>query len=269
LKPDISIIVANYNNRQYLRECLDSILGQTYKSLEIIVADDCSSDDSPQIIREYQTNYPGIIKPIFSPKNRGVALTRHDAVLQASGTYITTLDSDDYLCDTRKLEMEMALIRQHREKNNRDIISYSNIVLVKADKTVIDICGKPKNLKEGNIFYEIITRTCMIPRDFVMKRDAYFEVGGYDYRFDIYEDWDLKIRLAANYEFYYSGINGIAYRRHGTGLSSIPIPKNIKWLKKVFKKNLHLVDKERKKEAVKAVRKFTGNMKENYRKRTR
>jgi glycosyltransferase involved in cell wall biosynthesis len=260
----LSVIVANYNKERFIGECLESILNQTYKDLEIIVSDDASTDNSPAIIREYEKKYPGVVKGIFSPNNRGVAQNRHEAILQAKSEYITTLDSDDYYYDAQKLEKEMALISHNKKEKSKDIIAFSNIMLVRGDKTLIHVWGNPGNIKEGKVLYEIITRTCMIPRDFIMKREAYFEVGGYDKRFAIYEDWDLKIRLAAKYEFYFTGINGTAYRRHGTGLSSIPVSRNMKWLKKVFKKNVGLADKNQKKEAVQAIRHFIKVCKENH-----
>jgi glycosyltransferase involved in cell wall biosynthesis len=259
--PLLSVIVANYNNATYVRDCLDSILGQTYKNVEIIVSDDASIDNSPEIIREYETKYPGVVKGIFSAVNRGVAITRHEAILQAKGEYITSLDSDDYYSDPRKLQMEMELIINHKNKTSRDILAFSNIVLVKADRSPICILGNETNIKEGFILKEILSRTCMIPRDYILKKVLYFEAGGYDPHFPIYEDWDLKIRMAAKYEYYYTGISGTAYRRHGTGLSSIPLSRNIKWLKKVFKKNLPLVGKERKKEAISNIRQFIKKIK--------
>jgi glycosyltransferase involved in cell wall biosynthesis len=243
----LSVIVANFNNERFIGECLESIINQTYKDLEIIVSDDASTDNSPAIIREYEKKYPAVLKGIFSPVNRGVAQNRHEAILQAKSEYITTLDSDDYYYDAQKLEKEMALISYYKKEKGKEIIAFSNILLVKDDKTLIKAWGNPGNIKVGKVFYEIITRACMIPRDFVMKQEAYFEVGGYDKRFVIYEDWDLKIRLAKKYEFYYTGINGIGYRKHGTGLSELPISQNIKWLKKVFKKNKGLIDKTQKK----------------------
>jgi glycosyltransferase involved in cell wall biosynthesis len=262
----LSVIVANYNNESYIRDCLESIMSQTYKNLEIVVSDDCSPDHSLEMINEYKKKYPGIIKVISSSINRGVAQTRHEAILQAKGEYITTLDSDDFYYDNQKLEKEMELILQYK-KQDKDILAFSNIVLVKGDKTLIGIQGNSKNIKEGKIFNDIITRSCMIPRDFIMKRETYFEVGGYDFRFPIYEDWDLKIRLAKKYEFYYTGINGIAYRRHGTGLSSLPIKENIKVLKKVFKKNIKLTSQTERKEIDHRFKNFVKNTREKHRKR--
>lgn len=239
-QPLLSVIVANYNNQSYIRDCLDSILNQSYKDLEIIVSDDNSTDHSPDIFKEYEKKYPEVVKVIVKTINKGVAATRHEAILQAKGEYITTLDSDDYYYDEQKLEKEMELIARHKEKTGRDIMAYSNIVLVKEDKTLICIKGNSKNIKEGKIFNEIISRSCMIPRDFIMKKEAYFEVGGYDFSFPIYEDWDLKLRLAHKYEYYYTGLKGIAYRRHGKGLSTAPPVEHIKYLNFIFNKNLHL-----------------------------
>ncbi len=240
-RPVISVIVANYNNGLYIRDCLDSILKQSYKDIEIIISDDASTDHSPDIIRHYEKKCPGIVRGVFASFNRGAAQTRHDAILQAKGKFITTLDSDDYYYDPQKLEKEMELILHYKGKSSRDIIAYSNIVLVKEDKALIRFQGSPDTIKEGFIFNDIITRSCMIPRDFVFKRDAYFKVGGYDVMFKTHEDWDLKIRLAARYKFYYTGINGTSYRLHSEGLSSAPHRFKSRNLWQVFNKNIYLM----------------------------
>jgi glycosyltransferase involved in cell wall biosynthesis len=121
----LSVIVANYNKSPYIRECLDSILNQTYKQLEIIIFDDCSTDGSLQIIREYEKSFPGVVQEFFSPVNRGVDRIRHEAILQASGDYITTLDSDDYYYDPQKLAKEIELIAHHKKRTGKDIMAFN------------------------------------------------------------------------------------------------------------------------------------------------
>jgi glycosyltransferase involved in cell wall biosynthesis len=246
--PILSVIVANYNNEKYLRDCLDSILNQTYKDLEILVCDDCSTDHSLAILREYEKQYPSILKVISNASNLGVTQTRHLAILQARGEYLTTLDSDDYYYEDQKLQREMALVFCYKKYTGKDIVCFSNIVLVKGDKTLITIVGNSNNIKEGQIFKEILSRSCMIPRDFIVKSSVYFEVGGFDVNIPIYEDWDLKIRLANKCDFYFSKVNGTAYRRHGRGLSAAPASEHIEWMQRIFDKNLALIcdaDKER------------------------
>lgn len=238
--PLLSVIVANYNNESYIRDCLDSILGQTYKDIEIIISDDASTDNSPGIIRQYEVKYPGIVKAIFSTVNRGVAQNRHDAILQARGDYITTLDSDDYYYDIQKLEKEMDVINHYKEKG-KDILAFSNIVIVKEDKRPLEVLGNPGNIKEGKIFEHILCRSCMIPRDFMMKKDAYFHVGGYDLSLRTHEDWDFKIKMSKTYEFHYTHHHGTAYRRHSKGLSSLPYLHRTRNLWKVFTSNYRWV----------------------------
>ena len=91
----ISVIVPVYNIEQYLPRCLDSILSQTYRNLEIIVVDDGSTDNSAYVIRKYAKKDERII-PIFK-KNTGVSDTRNKALDRATGDYIGFADGDDYI----------------------------------------------------------------------------------------------------------------------------------------------------------------------------
>ena len=265
--PLLSVIVANYNNAHYLKDCLDSILKQTFNDFEIIVYDDCSSDNSAEIIEGYEKKNPGVVKGYFSFENKGVAMTRHESILFARGEYITTLDSDDYYYDYNKLELEMRMVFQYKKEKGKDILAFSNIVLIREDDSLIGFWGNPESIKEGMIFNEIISRSCFIPRDFIVKKEAYHNVGGYDSRFPIYEDWDLKIRLAKLYEFYYTGVNGTAYRQHEQGLSSIPFWEKISWMKKVFKKNFVLIDEFHKWEVVENFRQCMNDIQNRNKKR--
>jgi glycosyltransferase involved in cell wall biosynthesis len=238
----LSVIIANYNNEKYIGECLKSILNQTYKNIEIIIGDDCSTDNSYDVINNFEQKYPEILKCFRLDKNMGVARCRHEAILKSNGKYITTLDSDDFYFGNRKLEKEMRLIKKYKENKNKEIIAFSNTVAVTEDRKIIRKYGNLKNIEQGDIFNGVITRSCLIPRDFIMLRSQYFNVGGYDLALKIYEDWDLKIRLSANYEFYYTEIDGTAYRRHGKGLSSAGRKEHTKAMKEIFNKNLVLID---------------------------
>jgi len=95
----ISIIVPIYNTAQYLRRCLNSIISQTFKDLEIILVDDGSTDDSPRICDEYLKQDSRI--KVIHKKNAGSVLARHDGAVISSGEYITFVDSDDFILPTR------------------------------------------------------------------------------------------------------------------------------------------------------------------------
>ena len=92
----ITIVIPVYNVENYLRQCLDSVINQTYKNLEIICVDDCSTDNSPQILQEYAQK-DDRIKLIFNEKNSGPGLSRNKGIEIATGDYIHFLDSDDWM----------------------------------------------------------------------------------------------------------------------------------------------------------------------------
>ena len=92
----ISVIVPVYNSEEYIEKCLDSILNQTYKDIEILVINDGSKDNSEKIIKEYVKKYPKQIV-FINQENMGVAKTRNNAIKKATGDYIAFIDNDDYI----------------------------------------------------------------------------------------------------------------------------------------------------------------------------
>ena len=90
----ISVIVPVYNGEEYLSNCIESILGQTYKDLEIVLINDGSTDDSSKICRSYQTDYPDRIR-LFETENRGVLQARLTGIRQAKGEWSGFVDGDD------------------------------------------------------------------------------------------------------------------------------------------------------------------------------
>ena len=95
-KPTVSIIIPVYNTEEYLEECLDSVLNQTLKDIEIICIDDKSSDKSLDILLEYAKK-DNRLKLIQHKENKGQSIARNTALKQVNGEYISFLDSDDKL----------------------------------------------------------------------------------------------------------------------------------------------------------------------------
>lgn len=93
-QPKISVIIPVYNTEKYLRECLDSVVNQTLEDIEIICVDDCSTDSSPDILREY-AECDDRIKIITHEQNKKQAAVKKSGVALASGQYIWFVDSDD------------------------------------------------------------------------------------------------------------------------------------------------------------------------------
>ena len=120
-EPLISVIIAVYNPGKYLRPCLDSIINQTYKNLEIILVDDGSTDDSLAICNEYAEKDNRII--VHHKENSGVSATRNQGIRLAHGDYFSFIDSDDYL-EPDAYEYLISIIKEH----NVDAVNYEHFI---------------------------------------------------------------------------------------------------------------------------------------------
>lgn len=95
--PKVSVCVVTYNQEKYIRQCLQSIVDQETDFLfEVIVGDDCSTDGTPIIIREFADRYPQIVKPLFHKQNIGVFQNYRFVHDQAKGDYVCHMDGDDF-----------------------------------------------------------------------------------------------------------------------------------------------------------------------------
>lgn len=93
----ISIIIPVYNTEQYIAECIDSVISQTYQNWEIVLINDCSTDNSLQIMNQYCKAYPTKIKLINNKQNCGQGLSRNFGIEDSIGDWLFFLDSDDML----------------------------------------------------------------------------------------------------------------------------------------------------------------------------
>ena len=106
-----SIIVPVYNVEKYIRKCMETVMGQTFRDYEVIVVNDESPDNSMQIVAEFADKYPGMIKMIHQ-KNTGLGGARNRGVQEAQGEYLLFLDSDDYV-SADLLESVDIQLKQH------------------------------------------------------------------------------------------------------------------------------------------------------------
>lgn len=95
--PKVSIIIPVYNVENYLARCLDSVTNQDYDDFEVICVNDCSPDNSEQILNDYQLRYPNKIKVLKNSENKGLAISRINGLNVSIGQYVMFIDSDDYV----------------------------------------------------------------------------------------------------------------------------------------------------------------------------
>ncbi|KLU65075.1 putative glycosyltransferase EpsE [Desulfosporosinus acididurans] len=112
----VSIIVLTYNHAAYIRQAIDSILMQKVNfNYEILVGDDCSTDGSQEILKEYESKYPQIFRLFLRETNIGPTKNLFQLYQSANGEYIAQLESDDYWSDECKLQKQIDFLNQNEE----------------------------------------------------------------------------------------------------------------------------------------------------------
>ncbi len=136
----VSIIVPVYNVEKYLKQCMESLVNQTLKDIEIIVVNDGSPDNSIKILEKYEKKYPDIVK-VFTTENRGVSHARNYGLGRAAGEFIMFVDSDDFV------ELDMA------EKLYSKAVKDQNDLVLCARYNVYEVEGRTElKRKLMNIF---------------------------------------------------------------------------------------------------------------------
>ena len=233
----VSIVIPNYNNAKYLPKCLDSVLAQDYPLEEIVVYDDCSTDDSREVLRGY-ADKDQRIRLILADENKGVSVARDTAIRSCRSEYVTTLDSDDFLYDNRKISREMAKI------NASDVpaCAFSQTVLTDEDGNVC--CDMTLQDLGKNYRFRTVTMRIgvYVARDFCFPLEEYIKVGGYVRNMKLFEDWDLSLKLLSRCPFYFSGGYGTAYRQKRSGLSNVSQKKIVEGKIRAFRQAGEFLD---------------------------
>lgn len=114
--PLLSVCMVSYNQEQYIKEALDSVLIQkTNFKYEVIISDDCSKDNTLAILTEYKNKYPNIVKVVTGEKNLGYPNNQRRSLENAKGKYIALCDGDDYWTDAYKLQKQVDYLESHPE----------------------------------------------------------------------------------------------------------------------------------------------------------
>lgn len=133
----ISVIIPVYNTEKYLRECLESVIAQTLKEIEIICVNDGSSDNSLQILEQYAKMDERIL--VLSKENGGVSSARNCGMEKATGKYLMFLDSDDWYTETESLQV----LYEYAEKEQLDELFFGTKVFFENEE-----------VKKNNLFFE-------------------------------------------------------------------------------------------------------------------
>ncbi|MDQ3239089.1 MAG: glycosyltransferase family 2 protein [bacterium] len=200
MNPTISIIIATYNGIHFLKKCIPSIYNTEYKSYEIIICDDCSTDGSLEYLKHIEKQYSNIII-IRNEKNLGAAKSRNNAALHAKGKYLFFLDndtevnpswlnglSDIFESDTSIGAVQSILIDYH-ETNKIQLTGIKLIphvcwgIPLFKDQPITDIPNHPQ---------EIIALSAAL----AVRKDVFEKITGFDQKLAVYtEDLELSLRI--------------------------------------------------------------------------
>jgi glycosyltransferase involved in cell wall biosynthesis len=219
--PLVTVIATCFNHERYVVESLESIRAQTYPNVQLIVADDASTDGSVELIRNWARETATACTFVFHEENQGVCRTRNDALAHARGAYVSSLSTDDVWLP-EKLAIQVAQL----ERLPREVgVVYGDAYLMDGDgrplpKMFFESSRETRSFvepPEGDI-YEKLLEVCFVPAMTTMaRRECFEEVGPYDESL-VYEDWDMLLRLARRYRFAFTPYVGARYRIHGDSL---------------------------------------------------
>ncbi len=181
MSPKVSIIVPCYNQADYIRETLESVLTQTYDNWECIIIDDGSTDNSELIIKQYL--YKDKRFKHIGKSNGGVSSARNLGIQNAQGEYILPLDADDYI-DPTYLSKGVSLLDSNH-----------HLKLVYAKARMVGLLNEEWKLIPFN-YQELLKGHNMIFVSCIYKKEDFLKVGGYCEKMQYgWEDWDFLVRL--------------------------------------------------------------------------
>lgn len=232
-RPLVSISCITYNHNLYIRECIEGFLLQkTTFPLEILIHDDASTDGTKEIIKEYENNYPEIIKPIYEAENQWSKGRRGSMIFnfpRALGKYIALCEGDDYWIDEFKLQKQVDFL----EKNERySATVHQTELLTSEHSNKARLISPYKN--DLDLDLEELIRECYFHTSSLVFRKSIFDnVSNYPSKI-VSIDRALFLLCGVRGSIKYFNNNMSVYRRHNNGFSS--------WVTfKMIKKDLQII----------------------------
>ncbi len=218
MKPLVSCCIITYNHAPYIGQAVESVLQQQHNyPVEIIVADDRSTDGTTAILEDYQQRYPSLIRLIVQEQNQGASKNFMQLLYAAKGKYIAYLEGDDYWSDAGKLKKQIAFL----EQNPDFAICFSNVL-----ETFSDDPADPRNhLHEGPGSKSITTLNDLLYGNYIQTSSVVFRNRLFEYFPSWYGplmpgDWPLHILNAQFGKIFYDKECMSVHRNHSDGVWS-------------------------------------------------
>ena len=187
----VTVIIPTFNRGYSLAESIQSVLDQSFTDFELIVVDDGSTDNTPEVMNQF----PSIHK-ISMKKNQGVSFARNRGMEQSRGEWIAFLDSDD-LWERHKLATQMKWVERHPDCH----AVYTDEIWIRNGVRVNPMNKHRKY--SGDIFRYCLPLCIVSPSSVLLRAELLNEVGGFDESMPVCEDYDLWLRIAIRFPFHF------------------------------------------------------------------
>ena len=189
----VSVIIPTHNRVRFLGGAIKSVLAQSFKDLEIIVVDDCSSEDTEAVVKSFPN---GTIRYFKHDRRRGGAAARNTGIAESIGEYVAFLDDDDEWYPEKLARQTQIMQAAPAEVGG----VYTGYFIV--DRGTSQIRGQLVPTDRGDLSETLLAGNCIgSTSSMVMRRSCFEKVGLFDERLPSFQDYDLWIRAARKYHF--------------------------------------------------------------------
>lgn len=200
--PLVSVVIPTYNREKMLEKAMQSVLNQTYANLELIIADDCSTDKTEELVKRYMDK-DNRVRYVKADQNAGAAVTRNMGAALAKGDYLAFNDSDSVWTEN-KLERQLGIFESHQGEEV-GMVYHPYIQKSEHSEMMVPFQENPSGWYEDKEIFQYLlemplvgTPTMMIPMH------VWKQIGGFDIRLQCLEDYELSLRIAKQYPVYYT-----------------------------------------------------------------
>jgi glycosyltransferase involved in cell wall biosynthesis len=199
--PRVSVVIPSYNHEKYIAASIQSVLDQTYQDFEIVITDDSSTDNSVEVIKNF--NDPRIKLFCFN-KNQGAAVSTNNSIQESKGEFIAILNSDDiFVAD--KLRKQVSFLDNNPQFGA--VFAYPQVIdeegnLYKEEHFYRNIFIQNNRTRFEWLRYFFLNGNCLCHPSILIRKDCYHQVGLYDVRLAQLPDFDFWIRLCMKYDIY-------------------------------------------------------------------
>jgi glycosyltransferase involved in cell wall biosynthesis len=233
--PLVSAVIPVYNGASFLNESIPSLLRQTFALKEIIIVDDCSTDKSVKIAKEIACQSKGVVKVYCRSHKSGAATARNLGCELAKGEWVLFMDADDY-AEPSLLQWELDAVESYTNQwGEPPILAYSAYQSFNTFGDTLPGIYRGQSVRPGEILGYELVRNRISTSGLLVKRESFYQAGGFDTALKYSEDYDLWLRLAGLGDFAYVDEPLVKIRRH-PGNTSKNLAKMLEGEKTVLKR---------------------------------